>query len=44
MGHFVDMATGSAAEEEMQGTMIVPYDPCGRSAPVAAGVAVPDSG
>jgi hypothetical protein len=43
-GHFGEPATARVAEEEKQGTMIVPSDPCGRSSPVMAGVAVPYSG
>jgi hypothetical protein len=43
-GHFDEPATARVAEEEKQGTMIVPSDPCGRSSPVTAGVAALHSG
>ena len=43
-GNFGELATARVKKEEKQGTMIVPFDPCGHSAPSPAGVAVPDSG
>jgi hypothetical protein len=43
-GHFGEPVTVRVAEEEKQGTMIVPSDPCGRSSPVTAAVAVLNSG
>ena len=43
-GTIVQPAMDRVAEEEKQGTMIVPSDPSGRSSPVRAGMAVPHSG
>ena len=43
-GAVVEPAKDRVAEEEKQGTMIVPSDPSGRSSPGPAGMAVPHSG
>ncbi len=43
-GTIVQPAMDRVAEEEKQGTMIVPSDPSGRSSPVAAGEVRPFSG
>ena len=43
-GNFADPVMARGAEEEKQGTMIVPSNPCGLLAALTAGVAGSNSG